>query len=877
MASAANTRAVPADILAAIHEHGSHPFLSIRIPEGIENRVLLCSTQLEGKDFSRELASISTELGGSPLLDAIRFVLEYELYDAAFAFFDWIHQPKVDAKAIIYLFDSQNQPFDGYWGHPIIDLCAENERTPLDRGEGLARLFDTLDDTSGNDEARGWFLRALAFALSRHFGSIGEYDAGLLYVDRAIPRGDQFRYLATCKHVLGLKKAGHPVPKRLEKFAGQDQHALRDRTCPHPYREFQVHPSGEVYICCASLVPISLGNVVADDVEAVLNSDTAHKIRRSVVDGSFRYCDHLNCSWMVRGLPGKNQPEILADPVMRAALKEEVTHVDAIRDLTFAYDYSCNLSCPSCRRDIMAQKESAHVTERSEIADKFLPLLPKLDTLYMNPAGEFLASRPSRQLLLSVDGEACTNLKISLISNGTLFSEREWQKFSNVHKLIHSVRISADAASETTFEAIRRGGKWSIFAENVRFIGRLRNANLIKEFLLAFTYQVGNFREMRIFVAFARAVGADLATFQRLDKTDAMTDAEYLEAAVHRREHPLHAEFLEVIDHEIFTHIDVQTDFEYGWARGGRRVEIERSASNYVQPEQVYWIGQDAGQATERITGPVVCSTKEEKLIELDFRTASVERIVEIYFDNGCVLLRNFAEPPRLASLARLVDKLYETIDDIHIYPGDLRLRGIPPFHDAIFETKHHELLGRIFHTYLCRVAEETASRRIDVGDPNGQWMEPLGPHLDAFFHPFEFTVNFWVPFRQCGLDAPSLGVVRSPFEDVLRFAGYRGGPAPHGPPGTWNFARFSPEMYAFAIDEEPQAAVDRLRERFHERVLTPRYAFGDALMLSNWTLHFTHAAEAMTRRCGNVELRFISDATLTDILARHGRTLSSR
>jgi len=34
--------------------------------------------------------------------------------------------------------------------------------------------------------------------------------------------------------------------------------------------------------------------------------------------------------------------------------------------------------------------------------------------------------------------------------------------------------------------------------------------------------------------------------------------------------------------------------------------------------------------------------------------------------------------------------------------------------------------------------------------------MMPLTPHLDAFVNTLEFTVNFWIPFQICGIDAPA-------------------------------------------------------------------------------------------------------------------------
>jgi hypothetical protein len=260
-------------------------------------------------------------------------------------------------------------------------------------------------------------------------------------------------------------------------------------------------------------------------------------------------------------------------------------------------------------------------------------------------------------------------------------------------------------------------------------------------------------------------------------------------------------------------------------------------------------------------------------MAEVDFRTASLDKILRPFFREGCVLLRNFAEVDRLTKLINVVDDLYGEIRDIHVNPRDMVQRGLPQFHEYIFDEKHNALLGEIFEGDY-RVSEESCARRIDTTGGGEQWQTPLGPHLDAFFHPFAFTVNFWVPFRDCGIDAPSLATVRAPFQEILNFSGYDGRPEPHGPHGEWNLAGFDPDVRAVANSPAP-VAVERIRTIFAQRIWTPAYTIGDAMMLSNWTLHFSHSLPDMRHRRGNVELRFRSDAHLPQIMDRHARLIA--
>jgi hypothetical protein len=76
--------------------------------------------------------------------------------------------------------------------------------------------------------------------------------------------------------------------------------------------------------------------------------------------------------------------------------------------------------------------------------------------------------------------------------------------------------------------------------------------------------------------------------------------------------------------------------------------------------------------------------------------------------------------------------------------------------------------------------------------------------------------------------------------------------------------------MQAMCRYRDP-AAIAEMRERFDDCIRTPSFAPGDAMMLSNWTLHLTHATPEMSKTRENLELRFWSSASLEDILHEHG------
>ena len=170
-----------------------------------------------------------------------------------------------------------------------------------------------------------------------------------------------------------------------------------------------------------------------------------------------------------------------------------------------------------------------------------------------------------QRLLEFINDESCANLKIHLISNGTLFSAKEWAKFPGIHNRVASVRISIDAATKETFERLRLFGIHEELLANLAFLKELRANRAFQDLSFSFTYQVDNFREMKDFVAFGDRMGADYVSFERLQNLTFTPEA-FRAKAVHLPDHPLHAEFLDIVRDPVFASKRVLSDFEFGGA-----------------------------------------------------------------------------------------------------------------------------------------------------------------------------------------------------------------------------------------------------------------------------------------------------------------------
>lgn len=468
------------------------------------------------------------------LYEALRHLLDGDLFFAASALYHWL---RVDVADIGL--EPTEESEEGAAG---VTLRQGSPLTAADRRHGLARAAALPAANSG------LFGEAAALALARFDARAGCLDAAeqrLRALVERTPVDPRWGHLAeNALTALGCLQRGETPPDALAHFVGDDAGYLTGRICAQPFKRFDVQPNGDVLVCCHHWLPTRIGNIYLDETDAILNSPTALDIRRSMIDGSFKYCNLAHCSVAMTGaLDVKRQSP---DPwAQRAAMATDL-RIEAPHTVVLAMDQTCNLSCPSCRRGLIVEKGAERDAKIAALERAVLPVLPNAERLYLNTAGEVFASKASRRILERLNRREYPNLLVDIISNGILFSPTEWAKFPNIHDMIGFVRISIDAAQAETFERLRRGGDYDILCQNMAFLAQLRRSNIIPYFAASFTYQAGNFREMPAFVNWCRDHAVDYVSFEKLEPL-ALTPEEFAAKAVHSPEHASYREFMAVL------------------------------------------------------------------------------------------------------------------------------------------------------------------------------------------------------------------------------------------------------------------------------------------------------------------------------------------
>jgi len=387
---------------------------------------------------------------------------------------------------------------------------------------------------------------ACSLAMARHYAFRNELQNAKNTLEAAKKKVSHHK-IDNALFAVEQKMKGYPVPPYLNRYLGDDDGYFKKRTCPMPFGRFDIDHEGGVMVCCGYYMPdTKVGNLYQSTGVEVINSPKARDVRSSVMDGSFKHCDELKCPFISgEQLPWKSE---VKDVVMRKAIETGDCSAPNPNHVVFGFDRTCNLSCPSCRTEMISDNQEIRDRKTKITEESILPLLKNSGRLDINLAGELFASKASRALLNKLNRAEYPNLWLFIISNGTLFTPEEWDKFPNIHDMVHTVRVSTDAARPETFEKLRRGGKWDRFSPNMEFIAFLRRSKKIQRFHVSFTYQVANFREMPDFVAYAKQLGCDEVIFEKLENPgNVFSEGEYIQKAVHRPEHPLHQDFLGVI------------------------------------------------------------------------------------------------------------------------------------------------------------------------------------------------------------------------------------------------------------------------------------------------------------------------------------------
>jgi glycosyltransferase involved in cell wall biosynthesis len=339
---------------------------------------------------------------------------------------------------------------------------------------------------------------------------------------------------------------------------------LRGRFCDRPFKwlEFTGNAS---WVCCSAWLPVPIGAapVKPDDM---WNGPVSQELRRSILDGSFRYCSRVHCPWIVKeALPKRDETDLTPyAPVMPA---QPVY-------LNLCYDESCNLSCPSCRREVMvADKErQAKLDVFYEIA--VAPLLSAAQTVNITGSGDPFASHHFRRILRQIAQSGGPS--IDLQTNGVLVDERAWTELG-LKNCVRRIWVSLDATSKSIYDAVRRKGSLEHAKDNIRAMVQRRRAGRIAFIGIDFVVQNTNLDEMLDFISLGIELGVDSVRFSMVRNWGTFTTEEFAEHFVGSPAHPRYPKLMAILSDPLFSNpiVDPGNLWRFGGSEWAYRSSVD--------------------------------------------------------------------------------------------------------------------------------------------------------------------------------------------------------------------------------------------------------------------------------------------------------------
>jgi len=311
-----------------------------------------------------------------------------------------------------------------------------------------------------------------------------------------------------------------------------DKNANLSEICELPWNTLNIDHQGRCFVCgCSEWLPISVGNLQDfDTLEEIMNNPIAKEIQSSIADKSYRYCALNICNF----LKGKGRSGVPSVPAIARPYVIEI-----------AVDRSCNLTCPSCRKEFIYYKSGPEYQKKQNLLDK----LARLINIYQHPLkltlfgdGDLFASNLYAEFVtkFNLNNKAS---EIKLRTNGLLMKNK-WHILDHMEGNITQVEISIDAFSKPVYEQVRRGGNHENLLENLYWL-RDNKPHLRVNF--SYVVQALNLDDMLLAADFMNNFPNWQINFTRI--LDWNTYSNFDQQAVWKESHPRHQQYLDNIDY----------------------------------------------------------------------------------------------------------------------------------------------------------------------------------------------------------------------------------------------------------------------------------------------------------------------------------------
>jgi len=322
---------------------------------------------------------------------------------------------------------------------------------------------------------------------------------------------------------------------------------FQGKICLSPFVMIEVQLNGGVRMCgCAAWLPSIVGNLKENTLHSILSSPEAQKIRQSIIDGTYQYCNEKMCGVITNN--SLNTIDTVPPNIKK--LLENANNFEMPHHISFPGDRTCNLSCPSCRTRVIKTPDD-QIEEQIKVGklvcdNLFSTPSDQSSILEIAGAGELFASPMMLSFVNSLNIDSFPNLKLHIGTNGLLAPAR-WHRLDHIESIVTKVTVSIDAAKADTYEKIRRGGTWSEIIAAMKFLQNKKHQTGMALHTRMIVQQQ-NYTEIKEFYDLCQEFGVDIIEYSRLQDWGTWNHLEFTKHDVFDQQHPEFASARQMID-----------------------------------------------------------------------------------------------------------------------------------------------------------------------------------------------------------------------------------------------------------------------------------------------------------------------------------------
>ena len=285
---------------------------------------------------------------------------------------------------------------------------------------------------------------------------------------------------------------------------------LNNYVCSLPFTNMELHDKDN-FMCCPSWLLKKLPNKVP--ISELWNSQQSIDIRKSVMDGSYKYCDKTQCPYLSQ-LIKFDGTGFIGPVFVKNELPNYITNNYDIETgimnkgpkiIQMSFDRTCNYKCPSCRLDLYVADSNKIKKVQLTIDEIETEFGGYVTDLYITGSGDPFVSVGFRTFLRNFNPSKFPMLKrIHLHTNASMWTKEMWNSMKKIHKYVKTCEISIDAATKETYETqTRLGGNWDVLINNLKFISTIETIRYVKP---SFVVQDCNYKEMKPFLDLMKSI-----------------------------------------------------------------------------------------------------------------------------------------------------------------------------------------------------------------------------------------------------------------------------------------------------------------------------------------------------------------------------------